>query len=571
MSATASNHEVTKDQRPQAGPNGSEDSASGECGDLTIDTEVKALREGERRSRLALQAAQAVGFEWDLANGHLFRSENVCGILGYERDEIEPTVEWGRKLIHPDDLPGHLARLQEFIESDREVHHQELRIKHKNGAYRWFRIHALKEPGRNGAIRRVFGCYVDVTEQKLAQIEHQQLEKQLMQTQKLESLGVLAGGIAHDFNNLLTVIAGNLALVRGDLTRNDPHQQLLIEAENAAQFAAELCRQMLAYAGGGKLQNRPLDLTELVESSRVLVVSVAARQAKMVFHLARGLPAIAGDPSQIRQVLLNLVQNAAEALPESGGKIEVSTGSVVLDESSLEQCLFRDELANQHCVWLEVRDNGQGFEPHIQRRMFEPFFSTKFTGRGLGLAVVLGVVRGHRGAILAQSRPGRQTTFRVYFPACPEPLGRDGQSRTTDPHATSTPKPVRAHGTVLVADDEPSVRAVLSRLLARQGFSVIEAQDGEEALEMLKHHADSLRLLVIDVTMPRRDGISALRELRRLGYDIPVVVVSGFFAADLAPQLDELNASYLPKPFQAADLWNTLSRALSASSPSVQA
>lgn len=384
----------------------------------------------------------------------------------------------------------------------------------------------------------------DLTARKQSEQEMQELQRHMQETQKMESLGVLAGGIAHDFNNLLTVIMGNMSLLKQDTARHEKYQDAIEQSEQASMQAAELCKQLLAYAGRGKLENRPFNLSELVENSRALLNSAASRSHRLHFHLSSGLPCIAGDPSQIRQTLLNLVQNAAESMTSHGGTIDVLTGIRKLDETALQQCLFVQQQKPGDYVWLEVRDKGAGMDEAVRQRIFEPFYTTKFTGRGLGLSAVAGIVRNHRGFLQFNSTPNQGTSFRIYFPM-------DTSAASSLAIASTTPliQATRKQGTILVVDDEPSVRMVLARLLARRGFAVIEAEDGEEALELLERHADALRLVILDLTMPRRDGMSALQEMRKAGNKTPVLVISGYYSRELAPKLDELQAQFLSKPF----------------------
>jgi len=396
-----------------------------------------------------------------------------------------------------------------------------------------------------------FGVIEDLTERKQAELERHQLEVHLQETQRLESLGVLAGGIAHDFNNLLTVILGNLSLIKQDLPARSQHHQSLEQSEQASRQAAELCRQMLAYAGRGKLENKPFDLSELVENSRALLSSAASKHHHLHFHLSSGLPFMAGDPSQIRQVVMNLVQNAAEAIPDPPGTIHVLTGVGPLDDSTLKQCLFAGQHQTGQYLWLEVRDTGQGIDEVTRKRIFEPFFTTKFTGRGLGLAAVAGIVRTHRGMIQCHSVPLNGTFFRIYFPI--DATASHGVSTTMQDHV-ALHKPMPNQGTILVVDDEPSVRMVLARLLAKLGFAVIEAENGNEALEMVARHADALRLIILDLTMPQRDGLSTLQEIRKQQVHTPVVLISGYYSNELIPQLDQLQAKYINKPFTAQTL-----------------
>lgn len=256
----------------------------------------------------------------------------------------------------------------------------------------------------------------DITERKWAEEQRRQLERQIQQTQKLESLGVLAGGIAHDFNNLLTIILGNASLALDELPLRSPACDSLWAIEKTALRAAELCRQMLAYSGQGRFVIETIRLNDLISEMVALFKTSISKKAILNLHLQETLPPLRGDPSQIRQVVMNLVINAAEAIGESAGVITVSTGVMHCTRDDLALVYREESLAEGRYVWLEVSDTGCGMDRDIQQRMFEPFFTTKFTGRGLGLSAVLGIVRGHQGALQVDSEPGQGTTFKVLFP-----------------------------------------------------------------------------------------------------------------------------------------------------------
>ncbi len=393
-----------------------------------------------------------------------------------------------------------------------------------------------------------FGIIEDLSNRHAIEEEKKNLERHLQETQKLESLGVLAGGIAHDFNNLLTVILGNLSLLKQEPLHKQNRIDALNHAEQASMQAAELCRQMLAYAGRGKLENKPFDISQLVDTSQALLSTAASRHHLIHYHLSKGLPSIVGDPSQIRQVLLNLVHNAAEAFTNAGGIIDVMTGVELLDEPRIQKCLFQQKQTAGRYVWLEVRDNGPGMTAEVSQRIFEPFYTTKFTGRGLGLAAVAGIVRNHHGLLEYQSKPQSGTSFRIYFPA------HGALAQAIDTTSSQGVSDTLHQGTILVVDDEPTVRVVIAMILTKRGFAVIEAENGNEALEMVDRYAGSLRMILLDLTMPQRDGLSTLQELRRRQNNTPVLIISGYYSVELIPQLESLNAQFLSKPFDAHSL-----------------
>ena len=365
----------------------------------------------------------------------------------------------------------------------------------------------------------------------------------MLQAQKLESLGVLAGGIAHDFNNLLTAMLGNASLARLDLPGDSPAHYALGQIEKAAVRAAELCKEMLAYSGRSQLAATRVDLTMLVEDTTQLLQVSISKKCVLKLELHRPLPGILADPIQIRQIIMNLVINASDAIGERSGLIRICTGIMRADQQYLQETYFSPELAPGDYVYLEVNDNGCGMPPEVKARIFEPFYTTKFAGHGLGLSAVLGIVRSHHGAIKVYSEPGRGTTFKLLFPVVaegsPEPE-RPGDSASA----------WRGAGLALVVDDEETVRAVAARTLESLGFTPLTAPDGNQGVRVFREHADSLRLVLLDLTMPHMNGEETYREMFRINPRVPVVLMSGFTEQDTVDRFagKEL-AGFIQKPF----------------------
>jgi signal transduction histidine kinase len=386
--------------------------------------------------------------------------------------------------------------------------------------------------------------------------QRRRLEQRMQQAQKLESLGVLAGGVAHDFNNLLTGILGQAGLARAAGPTDGPLAEQLAQIELTARRAAELTRQLLAYSGRGQFHVRPLALPDLVRDTVPLVRASIPRAVEIRIDAPTDLPAVEADATQLRQVVMNLVLNAAEALGERPGTIRIAATCLDADDATLADLRRDDDVLPGRYVKLEVDDDGPGMTPELQERIFEPFFSTKFTGRGLGLAAVLGIVRGHHGAIGVRSSPGAGTTFTVLFPASDRPP----DPRPEPTHPPSVPPPPEApvdhgRGAVLVADDEPVVRRFAAFVLARMGFDVVQAEDGRGALDLFERHAPRIRLALLDLTMPRLDGEQTLRELRRLRPELPVVLSSGFDAATTEARTPrDRRTGFVHKPYRAEDL-----------------
>jgi PAS domain S-box-containing protein len=385
-------------------------------------------------------------------------------------------------------------------------------------------------------------------------------EAQSRHVQKLESLGVLAGGIAHDFNNLLHVVLGNADIALSRLPARSSAREPLEEVVRATIRAADLTRQMLAYSGKGAFIVRHLDLSSEVREMATLLRTAISKQASLVSELALSLPAVNADPTQIRQILMNLITNASDALRDASGTITLRTGMIRRDElndpkfggplDQEEPSLDGDELL----VYLEVTDTGAGMTPDTLQRIFDPFFSTKFAGRGLGLAAVMGIVQSHQGLLRIRTEPGQGTSFRVLFPAVAGPARKPEK-----PSAARSDW--QGEGTVLVVDDEEGVREVAERMLQEIGFDTISAVDGREAVEVMQQIGDKVTAVLLDLSMPRMGGQETLRHLRAHRPQLPIIMMSGYTEQVVAPQVNGSGpgaTTFLQKPFLAEDLIGVL-------------
>jgi PAS domain S-box-containing protein len=399
--------------------------------------------------------------------------------------------------------------------------------------------------------------FVDITRLKKAEEEKRKLEAQVLHAQKLESLGVLAGGIAHDFNNIIMTIMGNTDLALMDIPTASPVRECINEIQVAGQRAAELSRQMLAYSGKGSFLKELVNLSELVsEMARLLSVSVSK---KVTFKkiLAEKLPVIEGDSSQLRQVVMNLITNASEAVLDKeygqndGPLIQVETGMMSADDNYIKGLtLVKHELKAGDYVYLRVTDNGCGMNEETRKKLFEPFFTTKFTGRGLGMASVLGIIQGHHGAIKVESELGKGTTFTVFFPF----LDRRTRTRAAE-EEPEMEWGMEGSGTILIIDDEESVLNVCRRMLEKMGFKVITAPDGRQGAAIFKKDPENINCVILDMTMPYMDGKSTFRELRKIRDDIHVIIASGYHETEIAESFpDETGINFISKPFQLSSL-----------------
>jgi len=437
----------------------------------------------------------------------------------------------------------------------------------KDGRAVWCRIVTCLLRDNDDQPLYVLGLVEDVTARKQAEVERQRMEQQIQQTQKLESLGVLAGGIAHDFNNLLTGVLGHASLALEQLPPAAEVRENLAAIETGARQAADLTRQLLAYSGKGRFLIETLDLSAVIrDMSHLFQVSVSKR-CSIRYEFGDSLPPIDGDVSQVRQVIMNLVINASEAIGDREGIISVRTGLMKCDDDYLAGSCLDEKLPVGHYVYLEVADSGCGMSPEVRARMFDPFFTTKFAGRGLGLAAVLGIVRGHKGAIKLYSELHRGTTFKVLFPAssrAPTALRTVGE--------TPASQNWRAQGTVMIVDDEEFIRIFAGRVLRETGLGVLTAPDGRACVEIFRERAGQVRAVLLDLTMPGMDGEETFRELRRIQPTVPVILSSGYNEQDAVNRFAGKGlAGFLQKPYSASTLRNALRRVLEEEPKTVSA
>ena len=385
------------------------------------------------------------------------------------------------------------------------------------------------------------------------------VEQRLYEAQKMESLGLLAGGIAHDFNNLLVAILGNANLASSGLPAGSTVRSHLAGIETACERAADLARQLLAYSGHGRFVVQPIDLSELVrETSQLLAVTIP-KHVKVRQELAEGLPATLADPTQIRQVLMNLVLNAVEAIGAERGEIRLATSLRRVGRAELDGLSIGRELKEGEYVQLSVVDTGAGMDAATQARIFDPLFTTKRAGRGLGLAAVLGIVRGHAGGLRVTSTVGRGSAFDLLLPCTAGPAAR------SDPSEASSPE-WRGTGLVLVADDDELARQTTARIVEHVGFTVTVAADGAAAIEAVRRHGRELRAVLLDLTMPGLSGEEVVRQIRELRPRVPIILMSGYDELETAARFaEQVLAGFLHKPFRMRDAADALRQAVSGS------
>jgi len=505
-------------------------------------------------STALLEAVPVAVFYKDAEGCYLGCNSVFTEIMGVTASEIE-----GRT-VH-EIWPGEHAETyhEKDLELMRDPSHQvyEFEVRDKRGDVR--PVIYAKNVFRNdrGEVAGIVGAFLDISERKQAEQERHALERQVQHAQKLESLGVLAGGIAHDFNNIVMTILGNADLALDGLSPMSPAVMNIQEIEKAAKRAAELAKQMLAYSGKGRFVIEAITPNELVqETAHLLEVSIS-KKSVLRYNFAENLPTFQGDATQIRQILMNLITNASEAIGDRSGVIALSTGAMDCDDDYLNETnevlrtSLNEPLAEGIYTYVEVADTGCGMDAETMEKIFDPFFTTKFAGRGLGMSAVLGIVRGHKGALKLYSEVGKGTTFKVLFPA--DELSNNGLPVRIGESGVS--KDWRGSGTVLLVDDEESVRAVGKSMLERMGFDVLTASDGRDAVQVFGKQHDKIVCVLLDLTMPHMDGEEAFREMRRIDPAVTVIICSGYNEQDATQRFSGKGlANFIQKPYNMAGL-----------------
>ncbi len=450
-------------------------------------------------------------------------------------------------LLLPPDRPDEETLILKRLAKGERVDHFETTRLRKDGRQIDVSLSISPVYDKEGIVRGASHVARDITERRT-------LETQRLHAQKLESLGVLAGGVAHDFNNLLTGILGNASLVADSMHPANPNHRILTECIQAAERAAQLTRQLLAYAGQGRFVVEPVSLSALVREISTLIQTSISRKVQVRLELADDLPTVEADAGQLQQVVMNLIINGAEAIGENVGQVVCSTASQMVDDAYIRTLGPEAQyIAPGRYVALEVHDTGCGMDEATLARIFDPFFSTKFMGRGLGLAAVSGIVHGHKGAIEVYSSPEKGSTFKVLFPA----MNVENISQAVGFHGTC-----ESNGqTVLIVDDEESVRSTARNTLERHGYRTLEAKDGRDALEVFRQFANEITLVLLDLTMPYMNGEEVHRELKLIVPDVRVLLSSGFNEVEAVRRFSGKGlAGFLQKPYTAALLTETIKR-----------
>lgn len=511
----------------------------------------QALRESEERYRDLFENANDIVYTHDLTGR--FTSLNKAGerISGYTREEAMSMN--AIEAMAPECQEVAREMVQRKLRGEPTTQY-ELELMAKDGRRVPIEV-STRTMYRNGAPTGVQGIARDITERRRAEQERQQLEAQIQHAQKLEGLGILAGGIAHDFNNLLVGIMGYAGLALTRIPQDSSAYGFIQQIESSAQRAAELTNQMLAYSGRGAFIIRPLNLFRLVEEVGRLLSASISKNAMLRLHCEPDLPMMVGDSAQLHQVIMNLITNASDALGENAGVISLSVTTVTADHVYLAKSYLDDSLPAGRYVCLEVSDTGCGMDKETLARIFDPFFSTKFTGRGLGLAAVLGIVRGHKGAIRVYSEPGQGTTFKVLFPVkADEAASAAARAKDRVELAEWT-----GEATVLLVDDEETARSVAREVLTDRGFTVLLASNGREAVETFAAYGDEISAVILDLTMPVMDGKAAFEKIKELRPNARVILSSGYTEQDVTTRFTGRSPdAFIQKPYTVRELLGKL-------------
>jgi len=515
-------------------------------------TRLKAreLKESEARSRTLLNTIPGgVGVhrdgKWIYMNPaglqilHAASHESIIG---------SPVLD----CFHADDRDKALNRIRDVQASGGVIPMTEMTMIGKDGEHFPAEVQgAYIEMDGLPAMMTVFR---DTIQRKRAEQERAKMQQQMEHAQRLESLGILAGGIAHDFNNMLAGIMGNAELARMDMAETEPPYQYLQTIENSCMRASELCKQMLAYAGKGRYHVEALNINAIVEDMESLIHSSAGHHIEFSLELDSDLPAVLADMAQMQQLILNFIVNAAQAIGELPGKISIQTRYVQMSRKELDGLHNGGKLPEGGYVSIQVNDTGCGMDAATQANIFDPFFTSKESGSGLGLSAVLGIVSGHQGTIRVESQLGKGSTFEVLLPA----TGKKSDVPTLQITDAATGE-MQGGGTVLIVDDDVDVLGATARIVQQFDFDTLVAVDGLEGIDIFRSQQEKIVAVIIDMTMPRMGGIDAMKQIREINPHVAIIIASGYsdVSFDLMAEHEKPDA-FMQKPFQSHILRNTL-------------
>ncbi|MFP4084675.1 MAG: PAS domain S-box protein [Desulfonatronovibrio sp.] len=519
----------------------------------------EALRRSEAKYRLLVENQTDLVVKVDTEGRFEFVSKSYCDMFGKEEDEL--LGQNFMPLVHEDDREETARAMQKLYEPPYSCY-LEQRVFTRYGM-RWLAWSDKSILDDDGNVVSIVGVGRDITDVKKAESDRLAMERRLLHSQKLESLGMMAGGIAHDFNNLLAAVMGNLEIAINDLPSESSAVTNLKRAYKACSRATDLTRQMLAYSGKGKFVVQKTDLNQVVKENAELFISSISKNIILDLNLAPDTPQIMADPGQLQQIVMNLITNACEAIGQETGQINISSGLMECDEDYLSQSRGEQKPAPGWYAWLEIEDTGTGMSKNTLQKLFDPFFSTKFAGRGLGLSAVLGIIQGHGGAIMVNSSKGKGTMVRILFPVPDSEVGSTLQENASKALPSSVSTDTAFAGTVLVVDDEEMIRELACEALEGFGFQTLAAANGKEALDIFKKNQDKIICVILDLMMPVMDGITTFENMRGIDPEVKVILCSGYGEQEATRKFQGRDLSgFLHKPFKISDLKQELKRVL---------
>ncbi len=507
-----------------------------------------ALRFSEERYRMLADFTGEIIYDRDLCRGGTRWAGRADELTGFSIKELEYMgIEGWRGRIHPDDVERVLAEIDIAIK-EKTVFSVEYGLMESDGTYMY-----IEESGgciydESGKPARMLGAMKDISDRVFAAEERLQMERRLLYAQKMESLGIMAGGIAHDFNNLLMGIMGSIELAMMDMKHDTPLYKNLKRAMNASHRAADITGKMLAYSGKGHFVMTQVQPASILKEMRDILRSAVPLSISIKTEISESIPVIMADASQFRQVLINLVVNSSEAIGDKRGEIVITAGEEFISADYLVSKRLDSDLKPGSYVCIEVNDNGCGMDENVRKKIFEPFFSTKQTGRGLGLPAVQGIMKGHGGAVIIESVNNSGTKVKIIFPVHgeTEEIRQRGVS-----YSAASSKSEQRSGLVLVVDDEDVVRDLCMEFVSIAGYRAIGAEDGLKAVEIFKEESDKLAGVLLDLSMPRMDGVTAFHEMKKINPVIPVILCSGYSEDDATRSFaGETLAGFLQKPYK---------------------
>jgi two-component system cell cycle sensor histidine kinase/response regulator CckA len=517
---------------------------------LLLDNERNKLYESEERLRVIFETSES-GIILVSPRGVIdFANRRMAEMFGMTLKELIGTSYPDH--LHESEKQMGDERMRQLIGGEIQSVMVDRCYIRADGTIFWGHLSGRRIENPDGGLRALVGVISDVSERKHAEEERLRLEQQFNHAQKLESLGVLAGGIAHDFNNILTVILGHCYLGKYGLNSEQEYKESFQKIESAGNRAADLCRQMLTYAGKSPSNQTRVNLWLLVDEVVRMLQSAIKKNVAIELNLKRDVPEITGDTGQIQQIVMNLIINAAEAIGDANGTIGVVLTKIEVKEETAEKDAFGTAILAGGYACLEVSDTGCGMDEETRKRLFEPFYTTKFTGRGLGMSAIRGIVMSHNGTLQLTSAPGVGTTFKVCFPL-PEAAGDTVAAQTTSAHSE------KAEGTILLVDDEEALLSLGITLLETLGFSTITAQNGREAVEIYRERGNEIDMILLDLIMPVMGGIDAYHELRKIDPEVPIIFCSGYSIESSSAVVDnDRRAGFVHKPYRPDQLRNKM-------------